>query len=373
MRICVLVTDAYGGVGGIAKYGRDLLSGLCAYPGCTEVVALPRLIQNDLEPLPDGLTYTTEAASGRLRYLWTAARTALVAGGFDLVICGHINLLPVATAISLRHRCPLLLIIYGIDAWSRHKSAAVNWLVGKVDGVVAISKVTAGRFQEWTGIQPDRTFILPNAVDIKAYGAKAKNEKLLERYGLTEKTVLMTMGRLSAHERYKGMDEIMEAMPALLQRRPDLAYLIAGDGDDRPRLERKSRALGLADKVVFAGFIPECDKADYYRLADVFAMPSRGEGFGFVFLEAMACGIPVVASTVDGSREAVRDGQLGVVVDPDDRDGLVAGIITALSRPRGEIPSGLDYFSHEQFVRRLHGIVEHFASKKGFGLHGSKN
>ena len=373
MRICVLVTDAYGGIGGIAKYGRDLLSGLCTYPGCTEVVALPRLIQNDVGPLPDGLTYPTEAAPGRLRYLWTAVRTALASGGFGLVICGHINLLPVACAISRRHRCPLLLIIYGIDAWSRHKSAAVNWLIGKVDGTVAISQVTAGRFQEWSGIQPDQTFILPNAVDIKAYGAGAKDEKLLERYGLVEKTVLMTMGRLSVDERYKGMDEIMEAMPALLQRRPDLAYLIVGDGDDRPRLEQKSRALGLADKVVFAGFIPERDKADHYRLADVFVMPSRGEGFGFVFLEAMACGIPVVASTVDGSREAVRDGELGIIVDPDDRDGLITGIITALSRPRGEIPPGLDYFSYERFVRRLHGIVARFTSKRGVGLHGSKN
>jgi glycosyltransferase involved in cell wall biosynthesis len=145
---------------------------------------------------------------------------------------------------------------------------------------------------------------------------------------------------------------------------PNVAYIIVGDGSDRPRLEKKARALGVHDRVVFAGLISEAEKADHYRLADTYVMPGWGEGFGIVYLEAMACGIPVVASKVDGSREAVRHGALGIMVDPNDREDIRAGIIEALRRPTGVIPQGLDYFSCINFKRRLHRIIENVVSMR---------
>ena len=138
---------------------------------------------------------------------------------------------------------------------------------------------------------------------------------------------------------------------------PDIAYLIAGDGDDRARLEQKAADLGVADRVVFAGYVPETEKADHYRLADAFVMPGRGEGFGIVYLEALACGVPVVASALDASREAVRDGMLGEVVDPDDAASVRRGILAALSTER-KVPEGLTYFSFGQFVKRWHRVVD---------------
>ena len=116
---------------------------------------------------------------------------------------------------------------------------------------------------------------------------------------------------------------------------PDLVYLIAGDGDDRSRLESKTRALGLDSHVVFAGYITEEEKAAHYRLADAFVMPGHGEGFGIVYLEAMACGITVVASKADASREAVCNGELGIFVDPKNPEELRDGILNLLAQPRG--------------------------------------
>ncbi|MEJ2670846.1 MAG: glycosyltransferase [Deltaproteobacteria bacterium] len=200
-------------------------------------------------------------------------------------------------------------------------------------------------------------FILPNAVFQENYGVGDKSEKLLERYGLKDKVVLMTMGRLAAAEQYKGFDEVMDLLPRLAKSLPNLAYLIVGDGDDRPRLEAKAVSLGVKDRVVFAGFIPEAEKADHYRLADAFVMPGRGEGFGFVFLEALACGIPAVGSTLDGSREALRDGSLGILVDPRRPEEIQAGILEALRRPRGVILEGLEYFSFENFAKRCQQIL----------------
>src|SRR6185295_7156824 len=102
----------------------------------------------------------------------------------------------------------------------------------------------------------------------------------------------------------------------LISRFPTLKYMIVGDGDDLARLEQKTFSLGLSERVIFAGRISEEEKAAHYCLADAYVMPSRGEGFGIVFLEALACGLPVMGSLADGGREALLDGALGCLVDP---------------------------------------------------------
>ena len=141
---------------------------------------------------------------------------------------------------------------------------------------------------------------------------------------------MLTMGRLAPQERYKGCDEVIELMPRLLARFPDLKYLIVGEGADQPRLQAKAAALGLAESVIFTGHIAEREKIAHYNLADVYVMPSTGEGFGIVLIEAAACGVPVVGSRVDGSREALLDGRLGRLVDPASEDELHAAISAVL-------------------------------------------
>jgi phosphatidylinositol alpha-1,6-mannosyltransferase len=264
----------------------------------------------------------------------------------------------VAYLAKLITRAPLFLIIYGIDAWNPVRNGITKYLLPKIDFLISISEITKQKFLQWSRLTKVKYFLLPNAVNQKNYGVGDKSKKLVERYGLAGKTVLMTLGRLAATEQYKGFDEILELLPALSQQIPSITYLIVGDGYDRPRLAAKAKTLGVGDRVVFAGFIPEAEKADHYRLADAFVMPGRGEGFGFVFLEALACGIPVVGSTLDGSREALRGGALGILVDPRRPDDIQAGILQALKQPRGVIPEGLDYFSFENFEKRCHQMLQ---------------
>jgi len=355
-RFLSFVTDAYGGHGGIALYNRDLLQALCSFPGCARVVAVPRTMPNPLEPMPDKLVYLDTAVGGKLRYLATALRVLRGDRSHDLVVCGHINLMPLAWLASRFLDVPLVLFIYGIDAWQPSRSRLANALTKRVRWVVSISAVTAERFRSWVPAATQQLRVLPNAIHADWYGPGAKNPALLERYGLAGKTVLMTLGRLVSAERYKGFDETIEALPGLIAALPDVAYLLVGDGSDRERLEQKVRVLGVADRVVFAGNVPEAEKADHYRLADVYVMPSQGEGFGFVLLEAMACGIPVIASKLDGGREAVRDGQLGTLVDPADRAQLQRAILDALRQPRGIVPAGLEHFSFRNFEARAHAL-----------------
>jgi glycosyltransferase involved in cell wall biosynthesis len=309
-----------------------------------------------MEPLPSKLRFDTSGLNGKFRYAVAVSRTLLSGERFDLVVCGHVNLLPIAVLAAALARTPLVLLIYGIDVWRPTRSGLTNLLARRADAVFAISRVTLERFVAWSGVPAERCAVLPNAIHLEKYGPGPKNEALLARYGIGHRKVIMTLGRLETAERYKGIDEVLEAMPRLKAAIPDLGYLIVGDGTDRARLERKAAALGVKDSVIFPGYIAEAEKADHYRLADAFVMPSDGEGFGFVFLEAMACGIPAVGSKTDGGKEALRDGMLGRVVDPANTAELDDAILKSVHEPK-RVPERLEYFSFENFERRCHRLM----------------
>ena len=349
----MLATDAYGGHGGIAMYNRDLADALAAMPEVSEVVVIPRTLPFAPTGVPDKVRYLAQAAGSKMGYIAAALRSAL--SGFDLLICGHINLLPLATLLRAKLRCPMVLMAYGIDVWTPPR----RWIrlcLGQVNAVWAISAVTRERMNDWACL-PERLYVvLPNAIHLDQYAMGPRSERLIERYDLNGRKVILTLARLPGSERYKGVDEVLEALPALIRQDQRLLYIVAGEGDDRPRLEARSRELGLQDHVLFTGFVAEAEKADHFRLADAFVMPGRGEGFGFVFLEALACGVPVVGSLLDGSREALREGELGELVDPTDADSVKAGIERALQRPQA-IPPGLAYFDWPNFCARLRAAV----------------
>src|SRR5271170_1863254 len=354
MRILVLLHDAFGGRGGIAKFNRDLLTALASHPRVADVVALPRVIVEAIGPLPDKLDYRAYAAGGKAAFLAAELAALATPRWFDLVICGHLRLLPLIQLLELRGRAPLGLVLHGVDAWETFGGPAVRRGLKRLDWFLAVSEVTKQRFLSWSGVAPQRGVVIPNAVDLAHFTPGPKSPALLARYGLAGKRVLMGLARLDARERYKGFDEVMEAMPSLLSRHPDLAYMICGDGSDRARLEAKARELGITDRVVFTGYVDEAEKIEHYRLADCFLLAGWGEGFGIVLIEAIACGIPAIGSNLDASCEAVGNGTLGLVVNPQDRADLIRGIQAALARPRGVVPAGLDMFSFRSFEARVH-------------------
>lgn len=353
----VFLHDAYGGYGGMAKFNRDLLEALAAIPGAGPVAVLPRNRPVFAETPPPEIDCEQRAASGIGGYLAAFWRRVTFRPRCDIVVCGHIRLIAFAVLYRLLRGGKVLLVIHGTEAWERPAGILTRWLAPKADRFVAVSGVTRDRFVSWAGVAPDRIAIVPNTIDLDRFRPGPPDAQLIERYALRERRVIMTMSRLHPGDSYKGTDELIELMPMLRQEHPDLAYLVVGEGDDRPRLEEKARTLGVAEYVVFTGYIEEAEKADHLRLADLFLLAGTGEGFGIVLLEAMACGIPVVASTRDGSREAVRDGALGIMVDPADREALAAAIRDGLARPKGAAPDGLDYFSRDRFRDRIGAVV----------------
>jgi phosphatidyl-myo-inositol dimannoside synthase len=352
VRLLYLATDAYGRSGGIALYNRDMIAALAAADGVREIVVVARhTAPADLPPK------VRQAHSHSLdKPAWTRAAFAEATRPIDVVICGHLNLLPVATVIARLRRARLVTIVHGIEAWDRHPSLLVRLALGQSDRLWAVSTVTRDRLCAWSGLSADRFVRLPGAVRPERFGMAPRRRELGERYGIEGRRVLLTLARLAASERYKGVDEVLEVLPQLIVDDASLLYLVAGDGDDRGRLERKAADLGLAAHVRFIGFIDEKDKADLYRLADAFVMPGRGEGLGLVYLEALACGTPAVGSRIDGSREALRDGELGELADPDQPQEIVDAIRRALARPRA-VPAGLAHFGWPSFAARAAAAV----------------
>jgi phosphatidyl-myo-inositol dimannoside synthase len=275
---------------------------------------------------------------------------------FDVVICSHINLLSIAAAAAKVQQVPLLLVVYGIEAWKAPRGLAGR-LVKRADAVVAISEYTKRRFLAWSGVTPSKVHVIPCCVDAKRFGLGPKRDDLLKRYRLHGRTVMLTVARLAGVERAKGIDEVMESLTDIAREISNISYLVVGDGTDRPRLEAKAAALGVSKRVVFAGYVSEEEKADHYRLADAFVMPGRGEGFGIVYLEALACGLPIIASTLDASGEVVLNRRFGRVVNPDRPSELKAAVVDLLMEPVHAIPRELGTFSYERFRARWNWLL----------------
>lgn len=201
------------------------------------------------------------------------------------------------------------MLTYGKEVWQTLPDSQRQALA-KADSIWTISRYSRDLLCESNRIEPQRVEILPCVVDGDRFTQGEKSLTLIEKYGMQNSSVLMTVARLWSGDIYKGVDVTIRALPQILLTYPDVKYLVIGRGDDQTRLEALAKELGVADRVIFAGFVPKADLVDHYRLAKAYVMPSR-EGFGIVYLEAMACGIPVIAGSGDGSADPLQDGLVG--------------------------------------------------------------
>jgi len=189
-----------------------------------------------------------------------------------------------------------------------------TWTLRHADAVFPVSTYTASLVRNM-GVPPERIEVVHNGTDptlFRPHDARPLRDAL----GLNGHKVLMTIGRLVPR---KGIDTVLHALPQVAHDVPDVQYLIGGHGPDRPRLEALTQDLGLEERVRFLGNIAPEALPRYYNASDVFVMPSRAEGpsvegFGIVFLEAGACGKPVVGARSGGIPDAVRDGETGLLI-----------------------------------------------------------
>ena len=270
---------------------------------------------------------------------------------YQTIIIGHINLAPFIFLIRLFYPSPkLVLFAHGIEVWKPHKGKKA-WLLKEVQSIFAVSNFTKSSLVlHNTFVQPDKIQILPNALDpFFSYPSDfSKPRYLLDRYGIQpSEKVLLTVARLSSEEQYKGYDQVILALQELRKKHPTLKYIIAGKADELElaRVTTLIENAGLAQHVALTGFINENELIDHYLLADIFVLPSKGEGFGIVLIEALACGLQVIAGNKDGSVDALLNGSLGTLVDPNNSDEIKKAIEFALQ------DSSVDPFIVQQKVQ----------------------
>lgn len=257
------------------------------------------------------------------------------------VFCGHIKLAPLTQFLCQRWGVPYTVLTYGKEVWYRLPDRERQALVAAA-GVWTISRYSRDRLCAANDVNPHKVKILPCVVDGDKFTPGPKSPALVARYSLAGAKVLMTVARLWPTDVYKGVDVTIRALPAIATVFPNVKYLVIGRGEDRPRLEQLAQDLGVGDRVVFAGFVPTSDLVEHYRLTDAYIMPSQ-EGFGIVYLEAMACGKPVLAGDADGSADPLQDGYLGWHVPHREPEAVAAACI--------EMLQGDDRRCHGQWLR----------------------
>jgi glycosyltransferase involved in cell wall biosynthesis len=367
MKILVLAPPM-GATGGIQNYTATLVRALHEIIGEENVrmVAVPE----EAAARSDGT-----AALGRVtktRFLTSAIGSAIFWRP-QLVLCAHVGISPVARLVQRLTGAPYWVMLYGIEVWGELAPAKVSALRA-AQRLVAISKFTLESASARHGLEGCKSvFLAPTfSIDEPELG---KNRSVAET-GV--QPVVLTVGRLAASERYKGHDVMLDAWPAVLREIPEAQYIIVGDGDDRSRLQARAKEMGLSSSVIFKGGVSGAELQSCYDDCRVFALPARteldpqaprGEGFGIVFLEAMAHGKPVVGPNVGAPTEFIHDGEHGLLIDPASAAKLAQALIELLTQPERARRMGeagrawvQKEYSYEMFRERLRNILQTYSS-----------
>lgn len=241
----------------------------------------------------------------------------------DWILYTHLSLATVQRIVPPPFRKPYAVFLHDIEAWTPLSPFRRRVLAGAFLRV-ANSAYTARRVRE---ANPDCGVI--ETCPLALLDDRAPEAGVVP-FAMGSRAIVI-VGRMMANERYKGHDQLIEAMPHVLLAEPAAQLVCVGSGDDLPRLREKALALGVGGQVVFPGFVDDAARRAIYERAAVLAMPSRREGFGLVYLEAMAARVPCIGSVHDAASNVIVDGETGYLVSQDDRDALVSRLVSVLA------------------------------------------
>jgi len=321
--------------GGVQRAGRHMAAVLTEF-------AASRGMECRLLSLNDSPELHRMTASGR-EFVFTgcergkgkfiAAALKAARRKAKLVLAGHPNLAPVARLMKFAApRMKSIVCTHGIEVWE-----PMPWMrrssLQKANLVLAPSRYTADHVQADQGVAAERLRVLPWALDPQFEALVANATKSGVPAEFPKGRVILTVGRWLTSERYKGMDTLVTALPKLLTRWPELQLVAVGEGDDKNWLAGLADEHGVRRHVHFLSGLSYAQLAACYAACEVFALPSRGEGFGLVYLEAMACGKPVIGGAHGGAPEVIEDGVTGYLVQHGDAVQLATSIETLLANP----------------------------------------
>lgn len=303
-------------------------------------------------------------ARGKLELVLSALRAA--ARRPRLVLALHPHLAPVVALMKLRSRRRFHSIVFahGIEVWQPiggFRGRALR----RATLVAAPSEDTARHLAAEQKIQPEKVRRLAWGLDPEFEQRLAAAPPPRPKSFPEGSRIILTVGRWNSAERYKGADTLISVLPRVLRAAPDIRLVLVGDGNDRPRLEALARTTGVSEQTCFIHGISQEELFACYAHCDLFALPSAGEGFGLVFLEAMAHGKPVIGGAHGGTPDVVEDGVTGVLVRHGDVAQLAGAIESFTGDPAAAREMGVrgrqriqEMYTFEQFQSRLRALLD---------------
>lgn len=321
--VLYLVPDLIGPPGGIARYCRLVCESLLNSRFDVTTVSLmdrsDAITQASL--LFPNMSYSCHSGS-RVQFGVTAFRQSIQHQP-QLILVGHPHFAGLGYAIHKLIQAPMIVFTYGVDVW-RRLPVLVRYALQQSERIISISQFTADIAVKCNTLNPQKIRILHNCLDPKFEQTSCRNID-------TSRRSLLTVARITPLEQYKGHDRVLHSLPHLLKIFPDLIYDVVGDGEGRAALEQLATDLGVANAVRFHGIVSDERLRELYAQASIFIMPSAREGFGFVFLEAMVNGLPIVAGNQDATPEVVIDGENGLLVNPSATNEIIGAVTHLLS------------------------------------------
>ena len=321
--------------GGVQRAGRHLAAVLAEFASNRGMACLLLSLNDspDLHRMTMGGREFEFTGYDRAKGRFTVMALRAARRKAKLVLAAHPNLGPVVQAMRfVAPRMKSIICTHGIDVWEplgglrRHALNHANL-------VLAPSRDTADHVASRQGVKRERIRVLPWALDPQFEALISPGSHPALPMDFPAGRVILTVGRWLATERYKGMDTLITALPRLLTQRPEVQLVLAGAGDDRAWLEELAEQNGVNRHVHFLTGLSYSELAACYSACEIFALPSRGEGFGLVYLEAMACGKPVIGGLHGGAPEVIQDGVTGYLVPHGDPIQLATSMETLLADP----------------------------------------
>jgi glycosyltransferase involved in cell wall biosynthesis len=252
----------------------------------------------------------------------------------ETVILSHVNLLLVGWLIKLcSPKTKVILLTHGIEVW-QPLSSLKKMFLKKCDGVISVSRYTAYKVIDLQNVPASKVKVLNNAIDPFLDLERDKNVvDIRQQYKIpSSASVLLMLTRIASTETRKGYHQVVQALPLVKKYFPDVCFLLAGKYEDaeQQKIMDTATAVGVNENVVMTGFVPDEWLNAIFHQSDLYVMPSQKEGFGVVFVEALSCGLPVIAGNKDGSVDALRNEEFGILVDPNNVEEIANAVVKVL-------------------------------------------